>query len=120
MIRGKIHFLLVRSKSNAVLRREASGEGVALVASAAEGEESSDAQQVDASNTYSETQTLVKYEIMDGAPVKGEVIPVKLCLQGIPADLMPTYTVGNNRFSVWYFLNIVLVDEDDRQATELG
>jgi vacuolar protein sorting-associated protein 26 len=117
-IRGKIHFLLVRIKIKhmelAVLRRETSGEGVALAASAAEGKDSG-AQQVDASNIYTETQTLVKYEIMDGAPVKGEVIPVKLCLQGIPADLTPTYTAGNNRFSVRYFLNLVLVDEDDRR-----
>jgi vacuolar protein sorting-associated protein 26 len=52
---------------------------------------------------------------MDGAPVKGEVIPVKLSLKGIPADLTPTYTAVNNRFSVRYFLNLVLVDEDDRR-----
>lgn len=117
-IRGKIHFLLVRIKIKhmelAVLRRETSGEGVALAASAAEGG-GAPGGAVDASNIYTETQTLVKYEIMDGAPVKGEVIPVKLCMKGIPADLTPTYTAGNNRFSVRYFLNLVLVDEDDRR-----
>ena len=115
-IRGKIHFLLVRIKIKhmelAVLRRETSGEGVALAASAEKGGVAGAA---DASNIYTETQTLVKYEIMDGAPVKGEVIPVHLCLKGIPADLTPTYTAGNNRFSVRYFLNLVLVDEDDRR-----
>jgi vacuolar protein sorting-associated protein 26 len=67
------------------------------------------------SNVFTETQTLVKYEIMDGAPVKGEVIPVALSLRGIPADLTPTYTSVNNRFSVRYFLNLVLVDEEDRR-----
>ena len=67
-----------------------------------------------AGSIFTETQTLVKYEIMDGAPVKGEVIPVKLSLEGIPADLTPTY-VGLSRFSVRYFLNLVLVDEDDRR-----
>jgi vacuolar protein sorting-associated protein 26 len=116
-IRGNIRFLLVSIKLKhmelAVIRRETSGEGVAIAAAAAE---SSTAQSsVDASNIYTETQTLVKYEIMDGAPVKGEVIPVKLCLKGIPADLTPTYTAVNNRFSVRYFLNLVLVDEDDRR-----
>lgn len=116
-IRGNIRFLLVSIKLKhmelAVIRRETSGEGVAVAAAAAE---SSAAQSsVDASNIYTETQTLVKYEIMDGAPVKGEVIPVKLCLKGIPADLTPTYTAVNNRFSVRYFLNLVLVDEDDRR-----
>lgn len=116
-IRGKIHFLLVRIKIKhmelAVIRRETSGEGVAIAA--ANAESSTNATTVDASNIYTETQTLVKYEIMDGAPVKGEVIPVKLCLKGIPADLTPTYTAVNNRFSVRYFLNLVLVDEDDRR-----
>ena len=61
------------------------------------------------------TQTLLKYEIMDGAPVKGEVIPVRLYLAGIPADVTPTYHAENNRFSVRYFLNLVLVDEEDRR-----
>jgi vacuolar protein sorting-associated protein 26 len=52
---------------------------------------------------------------MDGCPVKGEVIPVKLSLRGTPADLTPTYAAVNNRFSVRYFLNLVLVDEEDRR-----
>lgn len=91
---------------NAVLRRETSGEGVALAAAMAEGAGTSAA---------SSSQTLVKHKAMDGAPVKGEVTPVKLCLRGIPADLTPTYSAGNNRFSVRYFLNLVLVDEDDRR-----
>jgi vacuolar protein sorting-associated protein 26 len=132
---GNIRFLLVSIKLKhmelAVIRRETSGEGVAVVAamqqatsdptsynSASHQQQQQQQQQyanVDASNIYTETQTLVKYEIMDGAPVKGEVIPVKLCLKGIPADLTPTYTAINNRFSVRYFLNLVLVDEDDRR-----
>ena len=120
-ILGKIHFLLVRIKIKhmelAVIRRETSGEGVAIAAAAAEqgGSSAAPPANVDASNIFTETQTLVKYEIMDGAPVKGEVIPVKLCLSGIPADLTPTYDASNNRFSVRYFLNLVLVDEDDRR-----
>jgi vacuolar protein sorting-associated protein 26 len=96
----------------AVIRRETSGEGVALATASADGAPPTNA---DASNIFTETQTLVKYEIMDGAPVKGEVIPVKLSLRGIPADMTPTYTAVNNRFSVRYFLNLVLVDEDDRR-----
>ena len=123
MIRGKIHFLLVRIKIKhmelAVLRRETSGEGVAAASTEAGSQQQAPPQQQqqhhDASSIYTETQTLVKYEIMDGAPVKGEVIPVKLSLSGIPADLTPTYTAVNNRFSVRYFLNLVLVDEDDRR-----
>eukprot|EP00804_Cyclotella_cryptica_P003409 CCRYP_018559-RB/>CCRYP_018559-RB protein AED:0.33 eAED:0.33 QI:0/0/0/1/0/0/3/0/272 len=101
VICGKINFLLVRIKIKhmelAVIRRETSGEGN------------------DLQNIVTETQTLLKYEIMDGAPVKGESIPVRLYLTGIPADLTPTYHAENNRFSVRYFLNLVLVDEEDRR-----
>ena len=116
-ILGKIHFLLVRIKIKhmelAVIRRETSGDGVVTMAGAggAGAPPSTDSQQ----NVSTETQTLLKYEIMDGAPVKGEVIPVKLSLRGIPADLTPTYTNANSRFHVRYFLNLVLVDEEDRR-----
>jgi vacuolar protein sorting-associated protein 26 len=126
VIRGKIHFLLVRIKIKhmelAVIRRETSGEGVAVAMAATEGNaqassapNAANSNSNSASNICTETQTLVKYEIMDGAPVKDEVIPVKLSLEGIPADLTPTYTAVNNRFSVRYYLNLVLVDEDDRR-----
>eukprot|EP00549_Striatella_unipunctata_P019287 CAMPEP_0118686764 /NCGR_PEP_ID=MMETSP0800-20121206/8000_1 /TAXON_ID=210618 ORGANISM="Striatella unipunctata, Strain CCMP2910" /NCGR_SAMPLE_ID=MMETSP0800 /ASSEMBLY_ACC=CAM_ASM_000638 /LENGTH=357 /DNA_ID=CAMNT_0006583857 /DNA_START=133 /DNA_END=1207 /DNA_ORIENTATION=- len=116
---GKVNFLLVRIKIKhmelAVLRRETSGEGVASMA-LGDAINSNKAIATDtATNTMTETQTLIKYEIMDGAPVKGEVIPVRLCLKGIPADLTPTYTAINNRFSVRYFLNLVLVDQEDRR-----
>ena len=118
-IRGKIHFLLVRIKIKhmelAVLRRETSGEGVAAASTETVASQPPQQQNHDANSIFTETQTLVKYEIMDGAPVKDEVIPVKLALSGIPADLTPTYTAVNNRFSVRYFLNLVLVDEDDRR-----
>ncbi len=65
--------------------------------------------------TATETQTLTRFEIMDGAPVKGQVIPVRLYLGGIPADLTPTYDAPNSRFAVRYYLNLVLVDEEDRR-----
>jgi vacuolar protein sorting-associated protein 26 len=67
--------LLVRIRSNmelAVIRRETSGEGVAIAARQRGGSTNAT---TDASNLYTETETLVKYEIMDSAPVKGEVIP---------------------------------------------
>lgn len=127
-ILGKIHFLLVRIKIKhmelAVIRRETSGDRVAVVTTGVGGANGTNNNNNDSgngngsgsgANIFTETQTLVKYEIMDGAPVKGEVIPVKLSLRGIPADLTPTYSSVNNRFSVRYFLNLVLVDEEDRR-----
>jgi vacuolar protein sorting-associated protein 26 len=119
-ILGKIHFLLVRIKIKhmelAVIRRETSGDGVAAASGGGAGNNNNTTDTTSGGqNIFTETQTLVKYEIMDGAPVKGEVIPVKLSLRGIPADLTPTYAAVNNRFSVRYFLNLVLVDEEDRR-----
>jgi len=122
VILGKINFLLVRIKIKhmelAVIRRETSGEGVALSSTASSNPAASLTVPHDSTgnnNILTETQTLIKYEIMDGAPVKGETIPVRLYLHGIPADLTPTYDAVNNRFSVRYFLNLVLVDEEDRR-----
>ena len=45
--------------------------------------------------------------------MRGESIPVRLFLS--PYDLTPTYKNVNNRFSVKYYLNLVLVDEWDRR-----
>ncbi|KAG0530715.1 hypothetical protein BDA96_05G210700 [Sorghum bicolor] len=64
-------------------------------------------------NTYVETETLAKFELMDGAPVRGESIPVRLFLT--PYELTPTYRNINNKFSVKYYLNLVLVDEEDHR-----
>lgn len=95
-ILGKIYFLLVRIKIKnmelEIRRRESTGSG---------------------SNTYVETETLAKFELMDGAPVRGESIPIRLFLS--PYELTPTYRNINNKFSVKYFLNLVLVDEEDRR-----
>jgi len=50
---------------------------------------------------------------MDGAPVRGESIPIRLFLSAF--DLTPTYKDNHKKFSVKYYLNLVLVDEDDRR-----
>ncbi|XP_040995004.1 vacuolar protein sorting-associated protein 26A-like isoform X2 [Juglans microcarpa x Juglans regia] len=96
VIIGKIYFLLVRIKIKnmelEIRRRESTGLGP---------------------NTYVETETLAKFELMDGAPVRGESIPVRLFLS--PYELTPTYRNINNKFSVKYYLNLVFVDEEDRR-----
>ena len=43
----------------------------------------------------------------------GESIPIRLFLS--PYELTPTYRNINNKFSVKYYLNLVLVDEEDRR-----
>ncbi|VDP06879.1 unnamed protein product [Soboliphyme baturini] len=67
VIVGKIYFLLVRIKIKymeiAILKREIVGSGTPA-------------------NVFNETEVIAKYEIMDGAPVKGETIPIRLFLSG--------------------------------------
>ncbi|KAI9002242.1 Vacuolar protein sorting-associated protein 26B-like protein [Gaertneriomyces sp. JEL0708] len=96
VIVGKIYFLLVRIKIKymelSIIRRETTGA---------------------APNQYVESETVTKFEIMDGAPVKGEVIPIRLFLSGF--ELTPTYRDVNKRFSTRYYLNLVLVDEEGRR-----
>ena len=93
---GKIYFLLVRIRIKhmdlEIRRRESTGSGA---------------------NTYNESETLAKFEVMDGAPVRTESIPIRIFLS--PYDLTPSYKNINNKFSVKYFLNLVLVDEEDRR-----
>jgi len=43
----------------------------------------------------------------------GESIPIRLFLS--PFDLTPTYRNINSKFSLKYYLNLVLVDEEDRR-----
>jgi len=124
-IEGNIHFMLVRIKIKymelAVIRREMSGSSgggvVSGIGGIGGGGLALPQQDVGGGGSLgvTETQTLTRFEIMDGAPVKGEVIPVRLYLGGIPADLTPTYDAPNSRFSVKYYLNLVLVDEEDRR-----
>lgn len=96
VIVGKIYFLLVRIKIKhmeiAIIKREITGSGP---------------------NTFTENETIAKYEIMDGAPVRGESIPIRVFLAGY--DLTPTMRDINKKFSVRYFLNLVLMDTEDRR-----
>jgi len=93
---GKIYFLLVRIKIKhmevVIIKRESTGSGP---------------------NTYNESENISKFEIMDGAPVRGESIPIRAFLS--PYELTPTFKNVHNKFSVKYYLNLVLVDEEDRR-----
>ena len=61
-----------------------------------------------------ESETLTRFELMDGCPARGERVPIRLHLSGLP-DLTPSYSNIANSFTVRYFLNLVLVDEEDRR-----
>lgn len=92
VIVGRIYFLLVRLKIKhmelSIIRRETTGA---------------------APNQYNESETLVRFEIMDGSPSRGETIPIRLFLGGF--DLTPTFRDVNKKFSTRYYLSLVLIDE---------
>ncbi len=94
IIQGRVHFMLVKIRIKymelSIIKKEITGQG-------------------EKQNT--DNESLVKYEIMDGCPTKGEVIPIRMQLGGI--DLCPSYKGG--RFQVKHFLNLVLIDEDERR-----
>jgi len=96
VIVGKIYFLLVRIKIKymelSIIRRETTGA---------------------TPNQYNESETITKFEIMDGAPVRGETIPIRLFLGGF--ELTPTFRDVNKKFSTRYYLNLVLIDEENRR-----
>ena len=93
---GKVSFNLVRIKIKmmelSIIRKETVGSN---------------------QNAVTENETLCKFEIMDGAPVKGELVPVRFYMAS--TDLGPTYENVNNRFSCRYSINLVLTDEQDRR-----
>lgn len=70
VILGKIYFLLVRIKMKnmelEIRRRESTGSGP---------------------NTYVETETLAKFELMDGTPVRGKELHIPLTLFEMPCDV---------------------------------
>jgi hypothetical protein len=96
VVTGSVNFMLVRIRVKhmelALVRRETAGSG---------------------SSVFNESETVTKFELMDGAPVRGERIPVRMYLSGL--DVTPTYRAVEGIFSVRYFLNLVLIDEEDRR-----
>ncbi|ORC91412.1 vacuolar protein sorting-associated protein-like [Trypanosoma theileri] len=61
-----------------------------------------------------QSETLQKFEIMDGTPIVGEVVPIRLYLRSIP-NLTPTYSSVHNCFRVLYFLNLVLITGEGKR-----
>lgn len=64
-------------------------------------------------NPVLETDTLTHYEIMDGLPTEGTVVPIRFYLQ--PLNLTPTMYRVDDRFSICYYLSLVIVDNQDRR-----
>jgi vacuolar protein sorting-associated protein 26 len=99
VIVGKVYFLLVRIR---IKHMELNINRNEQVGGASAGDKQ-----------VADKETLTKFEIMDGAPVRDQCIPVRLYLGG--TDLTPSYKNVQNKFSVKYFLSLVIVDDEDRR-----
>ncbi|EPY51810.1 retromer complex subunit Vps26 [Schizosaccharomyces cryophilus OY26] len=96
VIVGKIYFILVRIKVQRmevnIIRRETIGTPP---------------------NQYSNSETVTRFQVMDGNPNRGETIPLRMFLNGY--SLTPTFRDVNKKFNVRYYLSLILVDEDQRR-----
>lgn len=70
-------------------------------------------QNFEASPLAVHTEVLGKFEVMDGFPADGEVIPLRMFLQQFSDAL--NVTQANKHFSVRYYVNLGLVDCDGRR-----
>lgn len=98
VIIGKIYFLLVRIKIKnmdlEIRRRESTGSGA---------------------NTHVETETLAKFELMDGAPVRGALFPLLLTFLFI--ILLKKLSVSINFCgSVFYSLEVAFIPNMQKQV----
>ncbi|KAK2949647.1 Vacuolar protein sorting 26 (Vps26) [Blattamonas nauphoetae] len=66
----------------------------------------------DASAT-NESDALMQFEVMDGTPVKNEIIPIRMYLSNL--DLTPTYPTINSSFQVRYYLSVDIYNEEGKR-----
>lgn len=59
------------------------------------------------------TTAIGSYEIMDGMAFKDEIIPIRMSLNRFNNALYTTFNC--NQFKLQYFVNLGLVDEEDRR-----
>lgn len=60
------------------------------------------------------SETLIKYEIMDGCPEPGETIPLRLYLNGV-YGLTPSFKSLHNRLTVTYNISFVLLEDSGKR-----
>eukprot|EP01126_Amoeba_proteus_P019643 TRINITY_DN2017_c0_g1_i22.p1 TRINITY_DN2017_c0_g1~~TRINITY_DN2017_c0_g1_i22.p1 ORF type:complete len:114 (-),score=17.09 TRINITY_DN2017_c0_g1_i22:134-475(-) len=63
---------------------------------------------------HMETEKVSQLEIMDGSPMQGESIPLRVYL-GPFQGLTPTYKDTSTKFQVRYYVNLAIVDFDERR-----
>lgn len=59
-------------------------------------------------NVLIETETVTTYEVMDGCPMKGDIVPVRIYLR--PYDLSPTVNKAFGSFSIKVQYSLGLCD----------
>lgn len=60
-----------------------------------------------------EPKCVAKFELIDGGPVRNETIPFRFFLE--PYNLTPSYLDNPSSFSVKYFLNLIVIDDNENR-----
>ena len=99
IIHGKLHFSLVNTEIDigevSIIRKETIGY---------------------AGTQHTEQETLKKFEVIDGSPISGEIVPMRLYLTAVePWKLTPTCENVNNKFTVRYYVHLSLCDKVGRR-----
>lgn len=94
-ILGKIYFIKinipVKTMEILIYKKESTGNGL---------------------NKQCETNVIARYEILDGSPSEGDIIPIRIYLECY--ELTPTYKFTDLDLSVEYYLKFVVVDNNDK------
>lgn len=105
---GTIYFVLVKinivEMELLLVRREICGSG-----------NDGDSSSSNSPPLHTDMKTLGKFEIMDGCPSRTETIPIRMFLQPYAHVLTPTFINVHNKFTVQYFINLVLIDDEGRR-----
>eukprot|EP00835_Amoeboradix_gromovi_P000293 NODE_10_length_47437_cov_0.363429.p11 type:complete len:388 gc:universal NODE_10_length_47437_cov_0.363429:8898-10061(+) len=94
---GLLSFILVRIKIKTIELQILRKEGVGTFST----------------SNASEQQIITSLQVVDGSISKGDMVPIRLFLAAL--QLSPTFKEIEKRISVRYFLNLVLVDEENRR-----
>ncbi len=65
-------------------------------------------------STFFKKRTVVKtYEIMDGAPVRGDNIPIRVFLSD--SDIWPFFPFPQSHLKVEHYLRVQMIDENGKK-----
>lgn len=63
---------------------------------------------------FTDTKNIARYEIMDGGPIIGEIVPIRFYLSSVEG-VTPSINNINNCLTCKYLINIILYDDEEKR-----